>query len=136
MSYLPASVELNLEDVTEVVPSYTYRLDLDNRRVMGKVDGQDAVLQAIQKVFLTFRYAYPIYDSRYGEEFTTLIGKSMPYAKTEVKRMIEECLLQDDRILKVYDFVITEKSQDVLEVTFKVDSIFSEITYTTEVILA
>lgn len=133
MSYLPQTGKIDIDDLTSSVPSYTYRFDFENKRIIGKVDGQEAVIQAIHKVFETMRYAYAIYDSRYGEEFTTLIGQSYPYAAAAVSGMVEDCLLQDDRILKVYDFVIEQKDADVMQVEFKVDTIYGEIVYSTEV---
>ena len=135
MSYLPQTGKIDIEELTKTVPSYTYRFDFENKRIIGKVDGQEAVVQAIHKVFETMRYAYVIYDSRYGEEFTTLIGKSYPYAAAAISSMVEDCLMQDDRILHVFDFVTEKKDADTMYVEFKVDTVYGEIVYSTEVSL-
>lgn len=44
-------IPIPIDEVTEAEeqPSLTYRLDLDNGRIVGKVDGLEAVNQAIRK---------------------------------------------------------------------------------------
>ncbi len=64
--------------VTEVVeakekPSKTYKLDLDKGRIMGMVDGQEAVRQAIRKAIITPRFKCLIYNSQYGSEIEEAI---------------------------------------------------------------
>ena len=46
----------------------TYRLDLDSGRIIGTVDGIEAVNQAIRKAIITARYKCLIYDDDYGGE--------------------------------------------------------------------
>ena len=50
----------------EEKPSLTYRLDLDKGRIVGKVDGMEAVRQAIKKAIITPRFKCLIYDNEYG----------------------------------------------------------------------
>ena len=56
--------EENLIDIEEYEspPSLTYRLDFTNRRIIGKIDDKEAVIQFIKKVLETDKYAYEIYD--------------------------------------------------------------------------
>lgn len=105
-------------DIEEVVePSKNYRIA--ENRIVGTVDGIDAVKQA---VFLTLnieRYDYPIYSWDFGIELKDLIGQDIDYVMSEVKRRITEALLQDDRIEDVNDFEF-EVDKSKVHVTFTV----------------
>lgn len=54
-------------------PSFTYKLDLDAGRIMGKVDGLEAVNQFIRKALITPRFHCLIYDNQYGSEIKDTI---------------------------------------------------------------
>lgn len=81
----------------------TYKLS--EEKIEGFVDGVDSLKQAIYKILSTERYEYPIYSFNYGIAWKELIGEERPYVRAEMKRMIQEALLQDDRILEVDGFV-------------------------------
>lgn len=85
-------------------PSLTYRMDVANERIVGKIDGIEAVKQAVYKALSTERYDYLIYSWNYGIETKDLFGRDMDYCKSELKRRIPEALTQDDRIDSVSDF--------------------------------
>ena len=119
----------------ESMSSRTYRLDFENKRIVGKVDGTDAIVQFIRKTLNTDKYAYPVYDWNYGNELISLIGKSQAYVETECPRIIEEALLADDRILSVSNFKFSNVSIDSLEVSCTVKTVFGTINYYQEVSL-
>ena len=129
---IPSSANVELTNY-EIQPSLTYKLDLENKRIMGTVDNSDSVFQAIQKILSTDKYAYDIYDWNYGHELLKLVGKEFSYIEVKLPQIIEEALLQDDRIKEITDFEITQLSIDTLSVSFRVITIFSTINYTTEV---
>lgn len=129
---IPSSANVELTNY-EIQPSLTYKLDLENKRIMGKVDNSDSVFQAVQKILSTDKYAYDIYDWNYGNELLKLVGKEFSYIEVKLPQIIEEALLQDDRIKEISDFEITQVSIDTISVSFKVITIFSTINYTTEV---
>ncbi len=103
------------------IPSKTYRLDRESNRICGYCDGLEAMKQAVYKTLLTERYAWVIYSWNYGSELNGVLGKQMTAVYPEVKKRIEEALLQDDRIKKVRDFSF-EKTRNTLHVTFTVES--------------
>lgn len=106
--------------------SYTYRLNLENKRIEGYCDRQDAMKQAIEKILLTQVYAYEIYSDQYGMELAGLIGKNQAYVESELKRRMKEALLTDERITRVYNFAFElGDSIDSLLVYFSVVTIFS-----------
>ena len=128
-TYLDTFTESNFV----VQSSLTYKLDLVNKRISGKVDDRAAVFQAVKKILATNRYAMEIYSGNYGEELFALVGKPYAYIQTEAPRIIKEALSQDDRILGVTNFVMNRISVDSMELSFKVNTIYGDILYTTEV---
>lgn len=125
----------NLIDIDEFEspPSLTYRLDFTNRRIIGKVDDKEAVMQFIKKVLDTRKYAYEIYDWYYGNELLELVGMSYDYISVEAPRIIEEALLVDDRITYIDSWSFTRLSVDSMEISFLVHTIYGDIKYTEEV---
>lgn len=99
-------------------PSRTYRLDLDNNRIAGMIDGLEAVRQAVYMALSTERFAYFIYSANYGMERGTSGG-----AGPEWERWVKEALLADDRITGIEGFRLTA-SGDELELRFTVVSIY------------
>lgn len=127
--------EENLIDIEEYEspPSLTYRLDFTNRRIIGKVDDKEAVMQFIKKVLDTSKYAYEIYDWYYGNELLALVGMSYDYIVVEAPRIIEEALLVDDRITYIDQWSFKKVAVDAIEISFLVHTIYGNIKYTKEV---
>ena len=118
-SIIPAELEI----VEEQQPSLTFGIDFDRGRVIGMVDGLDAVKQAVFLILQTERYRYLIYSSDYGSELEGLIGRDPLFVQSELKRRIREALMQDDRIEDVTNFSIRFDGDSAL-VRFTVVSIF------------
>lgn len=111
---IPAGASIRGAKVTAVEqPSVTWRLDLEAGRVGGQVDGLAAIQQAAVKILQTGRFGHLIYSGSYGHELHRLIGRSPLLVQSEAPRMLEEALLQDDRITAVRD-VRTDVSGDRL----------------------
>ena len=111
---------------TKVVkqPSKTYHLDLQRGRIVGFVDGFEAIKQAIIKIMLTEKYAYVIYDHYYGVGLEQYIGKDISFVVADLGSTIENALLYDDRILAVNDIEITRGSNiDGLLVKYSVETV-------------
>lgn len=110
---LPRSAQ-NFDHVTSrpEMPSLTYRLDLDNMRVQGTVNRQDAMRQAIFKHLQTWLRSHDIYDDSFGLEAHDLIGRDEPYVKSQLKRRIRDALRADTRILSVKNFRFSRGDAD------------------------
>ena len=121
----------NLEIEEQTLPSLTYRV-VDGR-VRGMIDDLDAVRQAVDKILRTERFVWPIYDDQYGNDLLELVGKSMPYAKAEVERMITEALQGDDRVDGVTIDKMEAVNGDSLAVWFTVSTASGELQAETEV---
>lgn len=115
-------------------PSLTYRLDLKRGRIIGKVDGIEAVIQFIHKALISPRFRCLIYDNQYGSEIKQTIiavNVSQEYIEAELPRLVKDALLVDSRVLDVYDFsfeFLEESKGEEVRVRFAASTIFGETT--------
>lgn len=107
-------------------PSKTYYIDFEKGIIRGFCDGLTAIKQAIYKVLNTERYDWLIYSWNYGVELKSLFGQPMSYVQPEIKRAIEEALLQDDRIKEVGNFSF-DKKRNSLYVKFSVATTLGDV---------
>lgn len=124
--FIPIPVETVTE--AEEQPSLTYRLDLDNGRIVGKVDKLEAVNQAIRKAIITPRFKCLIYDSQYGceiEEAIIVKDATSDYIEAVAEGFITDTLRPDTRILSIHDFQF-EFKEDKVYIFFRADTIFGE----------
>lgn len=105
-------------------PSKTYQLI--NGRIEGKIDGLQAAAQAAELALNTERFAYPIYSWDYGVEWSTLIGKDREFVEADIRRRIQEALMEDDRVLAVTGFS-TEFEREYLKVKFTAVTSFGNL---------
>lgn len=122
-----------MEIEEQTLPSLTYRIV--NGRVRGLIDDQDAMRQAVEKILRTERFVWPIYDDQYGNDLLELIGKSMPYARNEVKRMLSDALKADDRVDEVTIDRMEQIDDNSLAVWLTVTTVSGELNVETEVSL-
>lgn len=125
-TFIPFPVEMVTE--AEEQPSRTYKLDFDRGRIIGMVDGLEAVNQAIRKAIITPRFKCLIYDNQYGSEIEdAIIAKdaSRDYIKAAMEGFIKDALLPDTRIISVYDFNISLE-EDGAHISFSANTIFGE----------
>ncbi len=121
--------------VTEVVeakekPSKTYKLDLDKGRIMGMVDGQEAVRQAIRKAIITPRFKCLIYNSQYGSEIEEAITQkdaTEAYTRAVVPGFVADALKPDTRVLSVSNFQFSF-TNDEARISFDAETIFGMVT--------
>lgn len=118
-SALPDTTQLN----TVQHPGRTYRLDLASKRIVGMVDGLEAVTQMVYKTLYTERYAWLIYNWDYGMELEQYLGDSIDFVMADITQTINEALQVDDRVLSVQDFTMKKTDIDSLYVEFTVQSV-------------
>ncbi len=121
-------IPLPVETVEEAVekPSRTYRLDLEAGRIVGMVDGLEAVKQAIAKAILTPRFKCLIYDHQYGcevEEAIIAKDATRDYTKAAAEGFVVDALRPDSRVLSVENFNV-EFNGDGARLTFRANTIF------------
>ncbi|GAA4865052.1 DUF2634 domain-containing protein [Paenibacillus vulneris] len=120
-----------LGKVTQTVrqPGRTYRIDPGLKRILGMVDGLEAVKQAALKILATERFEHIIYSGNYGSEFSNIPGRSPSFVQTELNRRIREALLQDDRIKDIQHFEV-EINGDDITASFTVVSLYGSVALT------
>lgn len=132
---LPSGTYSQIEIESEEMTSNTYKLDLVRGRIYGKVDEQEAMLQAIEKIFNTERFTYEIYSGNYGIELESLIGQNFDFVSASIEKRISEALLEDDRILQLQDFTVAQRDSESLEVSGTVITVYGNIFMRKEVSL-
>ena len=88
------------------IPNRTYKLDLDNGRIIGFVDDEEAVNQAAMTMLYTPRFDCYAYDDQYGSEITRLIGDpdvTQEYIEAEMEFMLTDALCADGRFSGIED---------------------------------
>ncbi len=121
-------IPLPVAEVSEAVerPSRTYRLDFEHGRIVGMVDGLEAVVQAVRKAIITPRFKCLIYDNQYGNEAEDAIiaeDATEDYTRAAAEGFVVDALRPDTRILSVKNFSL-EFEADSATISFEVETIF------------
>ncbi len=112
------------ENLAGLKPSQTYRLT--SSRIEGKVDGKNAISQAIDLMLSTERWRHLIYSGDYGVELEELFGKSRGYLEADMERRFSEALAEDDRIEGINDFAMSF-SGDEATISLTVMTAFGDV---------
>lgn len=128
------SVDLDLEmdeedDLDENVIYRTYRMDFQNKRIIGMVDGLEASGQNMFKALQTRRYVYDIYDDQYGCDIMNKIGNidlSPDYLESDIPAMISEAFLNMEEIIEIADLKFEILDGDSIYVSFEATTIFGD----------
>lgn len=124
---LSPTIQLEIgTDEQDIETSNTYNLDLTTGRIIGYVDGKDALNQAIDKILLTERFDYLIYPQNYGTELKEILKNNFTheFIESELERVITEALMEDERIISLKEFSFKFNGSDSVYVEFTVDSVF------------
>lgn len=128
MSDIFIPIPIDTVEEAQEAPSLTYKLDLDKGRIVGRIDGQEAVKQAIRKALITPRFKCLIYDNQYGSEIEDAIiaaDASQEYIETVVEGFVRDALKPDTRITNITDFSISFEDDAAL-ISFTADTIFGK----------
>lgn len=121
---IPLNIIQSYKKVT--YPTRTYAIDWNKARLVGYVDKNEAMKQAIYKLLNTERFEYLIYNGNYGITLKDLFGRDKYIACAVLERRISDALTVDDRITDVYDFDFSVSRNSVL-VKFSVSTIFGNV---------
>lgn len=123
-------IEISADVTVREQPTKTYKMELyKGNYILGFVDSQKAMEQAIYKIIRTERYKYIIYSWNYGIELEDLFGMPVEYCIVELERRISEALLQDNRITTVHSFEFDTENErgTVLIKKFIAETLFGKI---------
>lgn len=128
MSLLPVNIYTAHETAEETEQtSYTYKLDIKTGRIIGYTNRQEAVTQAILKLFYTERFAYVIYPQNYGIELENLLGQNIPFVTMALQSRIEEAIREDDRVLGIETCKIEQTNKNTLSVYCVINTVFGNV---------
>lgn len=127
------SDDLTEDYEVEIQPSRTWKLDFENKRILGIAEEAESIEQTIYAILKTERYDSLIHTWDYGVELKDLFHKPLGYVLSELKRRITDALLCDDRIQSVYNFAFNMEKRGVVAVSFSVGTSYGEINTGTEV---
>ena len=108
-------------------PTKTYRIDFENKRIVGMVDGVNAMAQAVEKICRTERYSERIYSGDYGIELNRLVGASLPFVEANLELTFSDAFLSDDRIFSINDLSLSKVCCDELTAFCRVVTADGEI---------
>lgn len=123
MATLPQNIGFGTEIEYVSRPSLTWLINRQTMRVQSRVEGLEAVRQAVEIILSVERFKWQIYTSRIGTELDDLIGEEAAYIESELPRMVTEALLVDDRVIEVTDFVSHVKD-DTMTWAFTVNTVY------------
>lgn len=126
MAALPKTAQA-LEFKIEPQSTKTYRFDFDAKRIVGTVDGLQAMVQAVRKAINTIRYSERIYSGGYGSEIHALIGRGLPYVEATIRQVLTETFQDDSRIKGVKKCTVERTAGDALTVTATLATEYGEI---------
>lgn len=117
------------------VSNLTYRVDLKNKRIYGKINDIESVKQSVFKILSTERQSNVIYDVNYGVELERFIGIDKDFIISDIERTITDALTVDDRITGISNFTANEVSSDTLYLEFIVETVYGDIKIESEVMI-
>ena len=130
---IPNTIYTQTEEAEYQYASNTYKLDLTTKRISGKIDDKDSVVQAANKILNTERYAYEIYSADYGTEIESLISKNKDFVNSVLEQRIKDALRVDDRIINIKNFTISNVDSDSIYAEFYIETTYGEIPFNIEV---
>ena len=119
------AVDLAVDFTIKERPGRTFCLRED-QTLAGRVDGLEAVRQAVYIMLNVERYQHLIHSWDFGVELSDLYGKPIGFVQSEVKRRIREALIQDSRITGVDGFTFFREGKK-LYAAFTVETIFGAV---------
>lgn len=122
---IPTRKTIEINEVSNLETSKTYLINFNKDKIQNKIDGIEAIKQAVKMILSTERSSFTIYPLDYGVAFEKYIGQPLDYIEGDIDREIKESLLKDNRILDVINFEY-ENFKESLKVTFEVVTIFGE----------
>lgn len=127
------SVPFDIEGIdTEQRTNRTYGMDMEHKRIVGMVDGEEALKQSIWKMLSTERFKHLIYSDNYGSE---IIDHAMDtelteeFLESDIPELVKDALLIDERILEVNNITWNWVGRDSVAIACEVITIYGEMRF-------
>lgn len=127
MAILPTNdVDISQGVIFQEWPTRTYYIDQTTNRIVGMVDGQQAMRQAVEIILNIERFYWQIYSPYFGMQWDGLIGQSPGYVASELQRRLKDAFSADNRIMGMSDFKYTA-TRDSLTASFIVNTVYGQM---------
>lgn len=95
------------------MPSLTFEIDWQNKRLTSKkIDGIQAVGQAVQVITSVQQNEWRGYEPTFGIDARFIIGRPLDFAIANTERIIKEGIYKDNRVDTLKDMKIEVKKDD------------------------
>lgn len=100
----------------------TYYIDSKTGHLSSMIDNKESVIQAVFKALDTQKFEYQIYSWFYGLDMEPFIGQDIEYIRVNIRRYLEDCLLQDDRIFSIQNIIVQQSDIDSCSIIFDIQT--------------
>ena len=129
MATLPQGNGINIQNVVfQSQPGLTWWRDPQTNRIVGQVDGFQAVAQAVEVMLSVVRFRWQIYKPFFGVTWDGLIGLDVGYVAAELQRRVREAVMIDDRVTGVSNYSYTFDG-DNLTAIITVNTVFGPVNF-------
>ena len=136
MATLPQGNGINIQNVVfQSQPGLTWWRDPQTNRIVGQVDGFQAVAQAVEVMLSVVRFRWQIYKPFFGVTWDGLIGLDVGYVAAELQRRVREAVMIDDRVTGVSNYSY-KFDGDNLTANITVNTVFGPVNQSVEVRLS
>lgn len=109
------------EETEEVpMPSLTFRMDEERNTISGMVDDLDGLKQSIKTRLQIEMEEYEIFSPGYGVDLADKIGQPVYFLLPDIEMMLEDAILEDERVVEVADIDAVLSEKHGVTVTFTV----------------
>ena len=102
-------------------------------RITGRIDGQEAIEQAVRHVLMTERHDYAIYPPWYGVELQKYHKRDFGYFRATIHQTLHDALTADDRIKNIKVLQAGKLDADAAFVNFEVHTDIGRMAFRAEV---
>lgn len=119
---------VNDVEFSETIPTKDYNINFKFGYIQDKIDGLNALKQAIYMILNTQRGAYSIYSLDYGTDLDQYIGADYDFIVSDLPIEINKSLTYDNRILGTSNFQFEHKEHEsIVIVKFNVSTIYGAL---------
>ncbi len=116
-----------MDDLTQSDKTYkAFKIDFENKKIDGIVDGKEALEQQIKMVLKTQRYKYPVFSHSFGTDYASVFSEGYQKAMGKLKNALCDSLIFDERIKAVDNFSFERRGTKMIA-DFSVVSIYGAI---------
>lgn len=100
----------------------TYYIDSKTGHLSSMIDNKESIIQSVFKALDTQKFEYQIYSWFYGLDMEPFIGQDIEYIRVNIRRYLEDCLLQDDRIFSIQNIIVQQSDIDSCSIIFDIQT--------------